>query len=301
MTRPAIAPLLLLISATCAVADDGRPPIIDVHIHVYNEDPRWTLKAPNPATGEPLTVLGEEAHMRATLERMRRHNVVKAVASNYHDVVLRWREAAPDRILPSYGFNDPREVDLGFIRKEHAAGRILALGEIGAQYAGLAPNDPALDPIYALAEELDLPVGIHVGVTKPGGIYDAYPNYRVALGDPLLLEEVLVRHRKLRLYVMHAGWPMLDNMVALMWAHPQVYVDISVINWGLPRAEFHAYLRRLIEAGFGKRILFGSDQMVWPDAITLAIDGVESAEFLTEEQKRDIFYNNAVEFFDLGE
>lgn len=301
MTRLSITTLLVVISAACAAADEGPPPIIDVHIHVYDEDPRWTFKAPNPVTGEPLTVLGEEAHMRATLERMRKHNVVKAVASNYHDVVLRWREAAPDRILPSYGFSDSREVDLDFIRAEHSAGRILALGEIAAQYVGLAPNDSALEPIYELAEELDLPVGIHVGLTKPGGIYDAYPGYRAALGDPLLLEEVLVRHPKMRLYVMHAGWPMLDNMVALMWAHPQVYVDISVINWALPRAEFHAYLRRLVESGFGKRILFGSDQMVWPEAISLAIDGVESAEFLTEEQKRDIFYNNAVTFFSLDE
>ena len=72
-----------------------------------------------------------------------------------------------------------------------------------------------------------------------------------------------------------------------------------MINWAIPRKEFHSYLRRLVDAGFGKRIMFGSDQMVWPDAIGLAIEGVESATFLTDAQKRDIFYNNAVEFFDL--
>jgi hypothetical protein len=31
----------------------------------------------------------------------------------------------------------------------------------------------------------------------------------------------------------------------------------------------------------------------------MAIEGIESASFLTEEQKRDIFYNNAVRFFRL--
>ncbi|MCH7885943.1 MAG: amidohydrolase family protein, partial [Planctomycetes bacterium] len=97
----------------------------------------------------------------------------------------------------------------------------------------------------------------------------------------------------------HAGWPMSDQMVALMWAHPQVYVDTGVINWAVPRKEFPAYLKRLVEAGFGKRIMFGSDQMVWPESIGMAIEGIESAPFLTIEQKRDIFYNNAVRFFRL--
>ena len=103
----------------------------------------------------------------------------------------------------------------------------------------------------------------------------------------------------MRIYVMHAGWPMLDEMVALMWAHPQVYVDVGVIDWALPRPEFHSYLRRLVDAGFGKRIMFGSDQMVWPDVIGRAIEGIESAAFLSEQQKRDILYNNAVIFFRL--
>jgi predicted TIM-barrel fold metal-dependent hydrolase len=31
----------------------------------------------------------------------------------------------------------------------------------------------------------------------------------------------------------------------------------------------------------------------------MAIEGIQSATFLTAEQKRDIFYNNAVRFFRL--
>jgi hypothetical protein len=58
---------------------------------------------------------------------------------------------------------------------------------------------------------------------------------------------------------------------------------------------------RIVEAGFGKRVLFGSDQMVWPETIELAIESIESADFLTPEQKRDIFFNNAVRFLRLTE
>ena len=73
------------------------------------------------------------------------------------------------------------------------------------------------------------------------------------LSNPLLLEGVLIRHPKLRLYVMHAGWPMIDQIVGLLYAHPQVYVDTGVIDWFVPRKEFHAYLKRLVDAGFEKR------------------------------------------------
>ena len=55
-----------------------------------------------------------------------------------------------------------------------------------------------------------------------------------------------------------------------------------------------------MDAGFGKRILWGSDQMIWPATIDVAIDTIEKAPFLTAAQKRDIFYNNAARFLRLS-
>ncbi|MBA3888500.1 MAG: amidohydrolase family protein, partial [Acidobacteria bacterium] len=51
------------------------------------------------------------------------------------------------------------------------------------------------------------------------------PHFRMAAGDPMQLEEVLLRHKRLRIFIMHAGWPRLESMIALMYAHPNVYVD----------------------------------------------------------------------------
>jgi predicted TIM-barrel fold metal-dependent hydrolase len=150
-----------------------------------------------------------------------------------------------------------------------------------------------------LAEELNVPVGIHIGTGPVGAPYIGFDRYRARLHSPLALEEVLLRHRGLRVYIMHAGWPMLDDLLAVLWTHPQVYVDVGVIAWALPRVEFHRYLQRIVEAGFGKRVLFGSDQMIWPETIEMAIECVESAPFLTADQKRDIFFNNAARFLQL--
>jgi uncharacterized protein len=163
----------------------------------------------------------------------------------------------------------------------------------------VSPSDSTFEPYLAVAEELDVPVGIHMGLGPYAAPYAGYPQYRAALSDPLLLEGALLRHPKLRVYVMHAGWPMLDRMIALLYSHPRVYVDVGVISFWIPRREFHRYLRRIVEAGFGKRVMFGSDQMVWPDAIEAGIRAIEEADFLTAEQKRDILYNNAARFLRL--
>jgi predicted TIM-barrel fold metal-dependent hydrolase len=45
--------------------------------------------------------------------------------------------------------------------------------------------------------------------------------------------------------------------------------------------------------------MFGSDQIIWPETMRVAIEAIESATFLTAEQKRDIFYNNAARFLRL--
>jgi len=128
-----------------------------------------------------------------------------------------------------------------------------------------------------------------------------FPQNRAALNNPLLLEKMLIRHPKLRVYVMHAGWPMLNEMIALLAMYPEVYAEVAGIDWLLPPKEFHRYLRGLVEAGFGKRIMFGSDAAMWPQVIGIGIEAIESADFLTAAQKRDILYNNAARFLRLEE
>ena len=46
--------------------------------------------------------------------------------------------------------------------------------------------------------------------------------------------------------------------------------------------------------------MFGSDQMVWPQTISVAIDSVNSAD-LSLQQKAAIFYDNAARFLELSD
>lgn len=330
MKRLGMLSVLLLVASAAAAqeAPRERPPIIDMHLHAMPADsqgppgtpacpgkqpmvflPRDPVTSPSALSLDQtescaaplLSARDDQDLMRRTLAALERYNI-RAVTSGPPALVQQWRAQAPDRILPGLPLWRPNPATLDSVRTLFRSGEFAVLGEVATQYNGFSPSDPEMEPYFALAEELDVPVGIHMGLGPPGTPYHpGLGNYRARLSNPLLLEEVLLRHPKLRLYVMHAGWPMLDEMVHLLYTYPQVYVDVGVIDWAIPRKEFHRYLRRLVEAGFGKRIMFGSDQMVWPEAVGLAIEGIESAEFLTEEQKRDIFYHNAARFLRLDQ
>jgi hypothetical protein len=226
---------------------------------------------------------------------MRRYNVVWGFVSGADpEEVARWVAAAPDRFVPGLFMMVPGQPSVEYLRRAFEERRVEGLGEVATQLSGVPPNDPALEPYFALAEEMDVPVLIHTA-----GIGPRLPGFRSAAGNPLLLEEVLVRHPDLRMYVENAGYPFLGEMIAMMTQYPNLYADLSTITWVLPRSAFHDYLRDLMDAGLGKRLMFGSDQMRWPEAIGWAVEAIEQAPFLTERQKRDIFYGNAARFLRL--
>ncbi len=279
------------------------PPIIDMHMHAFTKKPRIADGSPLPfprypkPKGRSVTWTDDEDILQLTLEAMKKYNIVLAVVSKTSlQDVYKWKDAAPESFLAGQTIMDPTTVDITALRREFTEGKLSIMGEIATQYGGYSPNDPLLDPIYSLAEELDVPLLIHCeGIAGPA------PKFRILDGNPLLLEEVLKRHPKLRLYVENAAWPFLGETIALMYRYSQVYADLSTISWIIPRPAFHRYLKELIDANLGKRLMFGSDQMAWPETIGMAIEAIETAEFLTAEQKRDIFYNNAARFLKLEE
>ena len=283
-------------------AQETKLPIIDMHMHAFPLDYNGEPDIPNPVTGKPSGAKSDEELMRATLAEMHHYNIVKAVMSGPLEILYRWKAEEPNIIIGGVHLDEVTSLpDIEQLWKLFIEGRLGALGELAIQYLGLSLSDSLFEPYLALAEELDIPVGIHTGLGPAETPYSCCPKFRVTYGNPVLIEEVLVKHPKLRIYLMHGGWPYLEETKAIMSVYPQVYADLATINWIIPQDEFHEYLKDLIRAGFGKRLMFGSDQMVWPEAIGLAIVGIESADFLTEAQKRDIFYNNAARFLKISD
>ena len=294
---------LALIPGIGAAQSTGpyRGPIIDVHLHAHTRE-SLAPPVPNPATGQLSPATADE-HMTQSLRIMKERNVVLGIVSGSSVAAAEsWKAAAPDRILTGIGLHDPsrfmkpEQLDRLFRDK-----RLDAFGEVAPQYAGYSPSDPGFDPYWSVAAQHAVPVGIHTGGGPPGTPYTCCPNFRLTLGDPLLLEDLLVKYPTLKVYVMHAGGFFRDNALMLMTMYPQVYVDLGALSWTPIAGDMlEPFLREAKRRRLLDRVMFGSDQMRWPEAIALAIDRVNRLDFLTVDEKQDIFYDNAATFLGLS-
>ena len=299
---------------------DKLPPILDVHVHAMDESfgdsmcpntPKFL--ASDPDTKEaPFGWIQDECspklypsakgeYINDVVAEMQRLNV-SAVVFGDPKSVRKWRDAAPGRVFPGTSFSeamDGSRLPIDELRKDFTQDGFKVMGEIGLQYEGISPSDPSVDKYFALAEQLDIPVAIHMGTGGSGRANINSPNFRGSMGNPLLLEDLLARHPKLRVQVMHAGYPMIEEMLTLLQANSHVYVDVAGLIWSYPLIEVNRYIRRLVEAGFEDRVMFGTDQMGWPKLMAYSISLIQNADYLTPEQKRDILYNNAARFLRL--
>lgn len=299
-------------------------PIIDVHLHAiavdsqgppplaicpgelsFAHDPKtpwgaaFMAATKSPACDNPIWSSETDDGLRdETLAVLEQFNVI-GVTSGSRDRVAEWKRLAPDRIIAGHALNvahddySPEDIAAYF-----DSGGFEVLAEVTNQYSGIAADDPRFDDYWRVAAERDIPVGIHIGTGPPGAAY-LFDGYRARLHSPLALEEVLVRHPTLRVYIMHAAWPMRDELKAMLYAHPQLHVGVGVLQIALTRAEYYDFLEELVNAGYGDRIMFGSDQMVWPGMIEEGINAINDAPFLSLEQKQAILYGNAARFLRL--
>jgi len=289
-----VAILLATVDAAVQIPS-SRPPVIDMHVHSTNTTP---------------SVVGRLDALNV------RYVFLAALAGDLRD----WSAANPSRYLPALMLPCERGralfvnrpcwdgtadfPDVAWLRGELQSGRVKGLGEMVPQALGISPADAQLEPYWQLAEEFDVPIAIHMGPGPPGAAYETspapfkFPAFGMATSDPLLLEDVLLRHKRLRLFVMHAGWPRLESMVALLYAHPNVYVEVGALQATsmVPRPGYYRHLRGLVESGFARRIMFGSD---FSNQVESGIDAILAADFLTAEQKADILCDNAARFLRL--
>src|SRR5690606_3527513 len=137
-------------------------PIIDMHIHAFNEgSPFFGMTHPPTLRGETFQgVASSREQKEETFERFQKYNIVKAMVSNGH----LWFDELPETILigrANIGIDD--------MRIQHQEGDLQVIAEMAPFYEGVLADDPSQLPYFELAHELEIPVGFHI---FPGG-----PNY----------------------------------------------------------------------------------------------------------------------------
>lgn len=276
----------------------GQEPVIDVHLHVWSENQFPAPPHMNEATGLP-SAQSQDEMIAETVAQMEINNVVLGLIHDDPANVELLRKRAPSRFWALPQISTHSQPDLARFEKMAERGEWVGIGEILTQYNGLEPTDAALWPYYELANERNLPVFWHSGLSFPG-ITQLQSKFRADLGRPLRWEDIFVEYPDMRAVLVHAGHPYLDEILAIMMLYPSVYTDTGAIVHVTPPEEFYRYYSVLIDAGLGDRILFGSDQMGWPESIGYGIDIIRKAPW-DAQTKRDILYNNAARFLQLSD
>ncbi len=158
-------------------------------------------------------------------------------------------------------------------------------------------DDPVLDPLWATAEELGVPVLVHFGPLGGAMGVAAGPNI-----NPLVLHDVAKGFPRLNFVVPHFGCGYVRELLHLMWAVDNVHVDTSGNNewrryqWPVPTLKdlFQVFL----EAFGPDRILFGSDSSHFPRGWVVAYFDEQYRALLElgvdEAALRKIFAGNAL-------
>ena len=126
-------------------------------------------------------------------------------------------------------------------------------------------NHPKLAPIFDALEESDIPLIIHISDpdTYYGNQYKDSDKYGFKDDHLKELEEVLARHRKLRVQVPHFGaQPEIHRLPALSrWLdeYPNVVVDTASSRWMARELSKDVKKSREFMIKYSDRVLFGTD------------------------------------------
>lgn len=141
------------------------------------------------------------------------------------------------------------------------------------------PNDPMIYPIYAKAQELNIPVSLHIGSS-------VFAGSRLKYGNPIHMDDVAVDFPDLNLLMCHCGRPFwYDKAIGLARLHENLYMEIS----GLPPKRLLEYFPELERVAH--KVIYGSD---WP-GIPLIKENIQKIKDLpiSEAAKRKILGENA--------
>ena len=284
--------LTLILFATFSCAQ-----VIDMHMHSYTEKDFWVSKARNGFESSKTS----KEHLEQTIRKMDLHKIEYAVICGTLESIERYSNA-DKRFIPGYQDYEENLIPVKQFEQYVQSGKIKVFGEVMAVYKGMTLADSLYQPYLAICEKYGIPVAYHSGGSFPNAQQLGWPNYRITLGDPFLIEDVLVKYPKLKLYLMHAGENFFENTLRMMDGYPNLYADLGVELWLHPLTKDYGtrFLKSAKEYGFLDRVLFGSDQMVWPEAISSSIDFLNAMNFLTKDEKEMILYRNAKKFLGIN-
>lgn len=114
-------------------------------------------------------------------------------------------------------------------------------------------------PFYAKCVELDVPVVMQIGHSA-----EAMPS---ETGRPILLDNIALDFPELRIVAAHTGWPWVEELIAMAWKHPNIFIATTAHAPRYWKPELVSFLNT--RRGMGK-VMYGSDfpVLAWPDSLS---------------------------------
>lgn len=190
----------------------------------------------------------------------------------------------PNRLYGLHGINAEERMD-GVRELERA---VKEFGFVGAHLHtygfGLPVNDKRYFPFYAKCVELDVPVIMQIGHSA-----EAMPS---EMGRPILLDDIALYFPELRIVAAHTGWPWVEELIAMSWKHPNIFIGTTAHGPKYWDKSLVAYMNTK-GRGLGK-VLFGTDYPVlnWPTCLKQIED-----LGLKPEAKEQLLYGAAQKVF----
>jgi predicted TIM-barrel fold metal-dependent hydrolase len=196
-----------------------------------------------------------------------------------HEHIAGLVAAAPDRIIGLAGI-DPLS---GMAGVRHLERAVTEYGFKGAHVHpfgwGLPLNSREWWPFYTKCAELDVPV-----LFQSGHSAEFMPS---ACGKPILLDDIAIWFPELNLVGAHTGWPWVEELIAMAWKHPNVFIATS----GHAPKYWDPKLVRFLNArnrGIGK-VMWGTDYPLIEHGESLAqIAGYDLKPEAVESLLRDV-------------
>ncbi len=270
--------------------------VVDFHVHVAKFD-MWTpwvheyMKKVNPRVYENFETI------------MTPNGILELMAAEGVDFAVVLAEIAPlttgvvknefvsefcgksEKLIPFASINpvtDPNP-------QQTLAKLVRDLGMKGLKllppYQHFYPNDTKFYPLYAKAQELNIPLVFHTGSS-------VFKNAKLKFANPLYLDDIAVDFPDLTIVQAHGGrafW--YDIAFFLAKRHRNVFIDIA----GLPPKNLLKYFPELEK--IRDKVIFGSD---WPgvSSVKANIEAIRKLP-LKAETKRKILGENALRLLKL--
>ena len=173
----------------------------------------------------PPFIIDSHMHYTATdeweksfLDVYSHHNAMACLLIPMKDLDrgIAFAKAHPDRVIPYAEINIDSPTVVEDIQKVHSMG-FRGLGELFAM-GRKDYNDPAYDTIWALAEQLGMPVAPHTGILFDGTMANLRPAF---------LADVASKHANLIIHAAHFGNPWYEEAGEAARRNKNLYFDLS--------------------------------------------------------------------------